>query len=44
MQELKQHGVRMLDLGGINPDTAPGVTEFKLGTGGEAVETVGQYR
>ncbi|SMF84524.1 Lipid II:glycine glycyltransferase (Peptidoglycan interpeptide bridge formation enzyme) [Azospirillum oryzae] len=44
MQELKHHGVRSLDLGGINPDTAPGVTEFKLGTGGEAVETVGQYR
>ncbi|PWC39343.1 GNAT family N-acetyltransferase [Azospirillum sp. TSO35-2] len=44
MQELKQRGVRMLDLGGINPDAAPGVTEFKLGTGGEVVETVGQYR
>ncbi|WP_372397794.1 GNAT family N-acetyltransferase [Azospirillum sp. HJ39] len=44
MQELKRRGVRALDLGGINPDTAPGVTEFKLGTGGEAVETVGQYR
>ena len=41
---LKERGVRLLDLGGINPDTAPGVTEFKLGTGGEAAETVGQYR
>ncbi|MBP2300283.1 lipid II:glycine glycyltransferase FemX [Azospirillum picis] len=44
MQELKQRGVRVLDLGGINPEAAPGVTEFKLGTGGEVVETVGQYR
>lgn len=41
---LKARGVAWLDLGGINPDSAPGVTEFKLGTGGEAVETVGLYR
>lgn len=41
---LKARGVRWLDLGGINPDSAPGVTEFKLGTGGEATETVGLYR
>jgi hypothetical protein len=41
---LKERGVRRLDLGGVNPDSAPGVTEFKLGTGGRAVETVGQYR
>lgn len=41
---LKARGVAWLDLGGINPDTAPGVTEFKLGTGGEAVETAGLYR
>lgn len=41
---LKERGVRWLDLGGINPDSAPGVTEFKLGSGGEAVETVGLFR
>lgn len=41
---LKERGVRTLDLGGINPDTAPGVTEFKLGTGGQATRTAGQYR
>ncbi|MCW0208712.1 MAG: GNAT family N-acetyltransferase, partial [Achromobacter sp.] len=41
---LKERGVRTLDLGGINPDTAPGVTEFKLGTGGQATQTAGQYR
>ncbi len=41
---LRERGFRWLDLGGINPDTAPGVTEFKLGTGGEATESVGLYR
>ena len=44
VQALKQRGVLWLDLGGINPESAPGVTEFKLGTGGEATETVGLYR
>ncbi len=44
MLALKERGVKRLDLGGINPDTAPGVTEFKRGTGGKAVETAGQYR
>lgn len=42
--ELKARGVTMLDLGGINPDDAPGVTEFKLGMGGEAIETAGLFR
>lgn len=41
---LKERGVKWLDLGGINPETAPGVTEFKLGTGGQAIETAGLYR
>lgn len=43
MLELKARGVRTLDLGGINPE-APGIAEFKLGTGAETSETVGQYR
>ncbi len=41
---LRARGVRWLDLGGVNPDTAPGVTEFKLGTGGEATESIGLFR
>ena len=41
---LRERGVRWLDLGGINPESAPGVSEFKLGTGGEATESVGLYR
>ena len=44
IEELKKRGVTALDLGGINPDDASGVTEFKLGLGGEAVETPGLYR
>lgn len=41
---LKERGVTALDLGGINPDHAAGVTEFKLSLGGERVESVGLYR
>jgi len=44
MRLLKERGVRWFDIGGINPESAPGVTEFKLGTGGEATETVGLFR
>ncbi|NYZ17875.1 GNAT family N-acetyltransferase [Azospirillum sp. RWY-5-1] len=44
MQAWKERGAVALDLGGINPDSAPGVTEFKTAMGGEAVETVGLYR
>lgn len=44
IQALKERGASALDLGGINPDKASGVTEFKLAMGGEAVETVGLYR
>jgi len=41
---LRERGFTALDLGGINPDTAPGVTEFKLNTGGAVYESVGLYR
>lgn len=44
MEALKERGFAALDLGGINPETAPGVTEFKTAMGGEAVATVGLYR
>lgn len=44
IQAWKDRGAVALDLGGINPDSAPGVTEFKTAMGGEAVETVGLYR
>lgn len=44
VETLKARGVAALDLGGINPDHAAGVTEFKTSLGGDAVETVGLYR
>lgn len=40
---LKQKGVRDLDLGGINDDTAKGVKFFKEGLGGRTVRYVGHY-
>lgn len=43
MEILAAEGVRRLDLGGINPVTAAGVTEFKRGLGGEEYELVGTY-
>lgn len=42
--ELQERGVDWLDLGGINPDSAPGVTEFKRGLGGIETESIGLYR
>lgn len=42
--ELKAQGREWLDLGGILPDAAPGVTAFKRGMGGEEVELVGAWR
>lgn len=41
---LQARGVASLDLGGVNPDHAAGVTEFKTSLGGDWVETVGLYR
>lgn len=40
---LKAAGVWWLDLGGINPEHAPGVTAFKRGLGGDEVTLAGTY-
>ncbi|MGM0423093.1 MAG: GNAT family N-acetyltransferase, partial [Pseudomonadota bacterium] len=40
---LKSRGIKWLDLGGINPEQAEGVTRFKKGLGGESFETLGLY-
>lgn len=40
---LKSDGVAMLDLGGIHPTMAEGVTRFKEGLGGEPVTLPGLY-
>lgn len=42
--ELKAQGRHWLDLGGLLPDQAPGVTAFKRGLGGREVELVGAWR
>lgn len=44
IEACRERGFTDLDLGGVNPDSAPGVTEFKMGMGGRLVETVGRYR
>lgn len=38
---LKEQGLRFFDLGGVEPQTAQGVTAFKAGLGGEAFATLG---
>ena len=43
MEILSAEGVRRLDLGGINPEAAAGVTLFKRGFGGEEYELIGTY-
>ncbi|HZH26196.1 MAG TPA: GNAT family N-acetyltransferase [Azospirillaceae bacterium] len=40
---LRAKGYRWLDLGGLDPDRAPGVTLFKRGLGGEEVELAGTW-
>lgn len=41
---LKRRGVMWFDLGGINPEEAGGVTQFKAGLGGTGYKTVGLYK
>ena len=42
MQRLKERGCRWYDLGGINPETNPGVYHFKQGLGGQEVNGLGR--
>lgn len=44
MTRLKSRGIDWFDLGGINPDEAEGVTQFKVGLGGQDYTTVGLYK
>ncbi len=41
---LKQKGIKELDLGGINDESAEGIKIFKEGLGGRNVRYVGRYR
>jgi lipid II:glycine glycyltransferase (peptidoglycan interpeptide bridge formation enzyme) len=40
---LQEAGVKVLDLGGVNTHDLPGISRFKLGTGGRAVRLAGTY-
>jgi lipid II:glycine glycyltransferase (peptidoglycan interpeptide bridge formation enzyme) len=43
MAYLKDKGVELLDLGGVNTHDLPGISRFKLGAGGQAVILAGTY-
>ncbi|MDT9165637.1 hypothetical protein RSW31_24475, partial [Escherichia coli] len=44
MLEFKRQKLQRLDLGGILPGDAPGLSAFKRGIGGSEVELLGIYK
>jgi hypothetical protein len=43
IQELRERGVRKLDLGGVNTTRSAGIARFKIGTGGQVLSCAGTY-
>jgi len=43
IMELKKQGVEAFDIGGVDPETAPGVAHFKAGLGGLPVTLAGTF-
>ncbi len=43
MLQLRQAGVRRIDLGGVNTGRSAGVARFKIGSGGDVVVLAGTY-
>lgn len=43
MEELRNRGIRKLDLGGINTIRSAGIARFKMSTGGEVLTLAGTY-
>ena len=43
IEALKQQGIRVLDLGGVNTQRSAGVARFKIGTGGRVLTLAGTY-
>ncbi|MEY4419633.1 MAG: hypothetical protein RLZZ498_229 [Pseudomonadota bacterium] len=43
LQELRERGVRVLDLGGVNTTRSAGIARFKMGTGGRVLTCAGTY-
>lgn len=42
-EQLKQRGMERLDLGGVNTHELPGISRFKINTGGKVVTYAGGY-
>lgn len=43
IEYLRRIGVKRLDLGGVNTRALPGITRFKLGTGGQVLTLAGSF-
>jgi hypothetical protein len=43
LSHLRSLGVERLDLGGVNTHSLPGISRFKLGTGGKVVQLAGTW-
>jgi hypothetical protein len=43
IEHLQGQGIEVLDLGGVNTHDLPGISRFKLGTGGHVVTLAGTY-
>jgi hypothetical protein len=43
IQELRERGVRVLDLGGVNTTRSAGIARFKIGTGGQVLTCAGTF-
>jgi len=43
IQELRERGVRLLDLGGVNTIRSAGIARFKMSTGGQVVTHAGTF-
>ncbi len=43
MRQLKEKGVRRLDLGGVNTQSGAGIARFKIGSGGQVIGFAGTY-
>lgn len=43
MTMLKERGVKKLDLGGVNTEDLPGISRFKINTGGDVVTYAGGF-
>ena len=43
IEELRERGVRSLDLGGVNTQRSAGIARFKMATGGTVTQLAGSY-